>query len=176
MFNYAWRPLHLYPLLEAVAVQEKPKSYLGVGVWKGDCLVHMLKGALPTLERLVVCDPFFGHCGGPTDPKVVEDRVRAAGYTGSYELIHDYSNPGLWNWWKPEVTIDLALIDGDHNFGPALADLRAVVPHTKVTLVHDLDHSAVWDAFRTYVQARKLPFWCTAEAQGTGIIYNAEAR
>lgn len=172
MYRHEWRKMHVYDLLAAVALEEKPRSYLGIGVWKGDCISSVVKN-YKGLEDVVICDPLIGHCGGPKDPAFLLPKLRALSFDGELRWVHGPSKPDLENYLSSNgVTFDMAYVDGDHSYEMAAYDIATVVPRARVTLVHDLDHETVWRAFREYVQQHPLPFWVTAESQGTGIIYN----
>jgi len=176
MFDFSWRTLHIYPLLAALATAHRPKNYLEIGSWKGDSIAAILD-AYNGLDRVLVCDPFFGHCGGPKSPAFLEPKMRKHGFKGELQILHGLSQELL----RPHLetsgeVFDLALIDGDHNYEPAWIDITTVVPRSRITLVHDLDHDTVWKAFRQYVQKHAhLDFMVTAEHQGTGVIFNPQA-
>lgn len=174
MFDYRWRELHIYRLLPAVARRVQPKSYLEIGVWKG-ASVEALVGGYDGLERIVVCDPLFGHCGGPNDPGFLEPLLRKHGYNGQLHFLHGWSGELLpLHFQLTNETFDLSFIDGGHSYAEAAIDFDLVIPRSRVTLVHDLDHDQVWDALRDYLYEVRLPFWVTAEKQGTAVIFNDE--
>ena len=110
------RPSHptLYDALHVCTGLYPIRSYLEIGVHDGASLLAVLRSA-PELSRVVLCDV----------ERTIGDLPTRAEYHGSLVFLHGDSYDLI-----PQIheTFDLILVDGDHSYTYALADIRNSVP------------------------------------------------
>jgi predicted O-methyltransferase YrrM len=123
--RYAGLPA-LYTLLDQLARQTAPASYLEIGVRDGASLVCVLCAA-PEIKRLVLADTWESDYGGSGRASHQHISVLLAALDATKDtLFLDGDSKAT----VPSLTeqFDIALIDGDHSNEGVLADLHSVIP------------------------------------------------
>jgi hypothetical protein len=113
----------LWVLLARLAEDHHPSRYLEIGVREGGSLMSVLSQHHPDL--IALCDTWGGHHGGTArgSHAHIEDQLKAANYTG-YIIWMDGKSQELVPALPTDQRFDLINVDGDHDYAPALADLR----------------------------------------------------
>ena len=116
----------LYPVLDRMAREYDPSSYLEIGVRDGASLVCVLCAALH-IQRLVLADTWESDYGGTgrASHQHISVLLAALGATKNTLFLDGDSKATV-----PSLTekFDMALIDGDHSNEGLLADLHSVFP------------------------------------------------
>ena len=145
---------HVYQILAHLAPQ--CRSYLGIGVREGACLMSVVRNA-PKLDHIVVCDTWGNHHGGTGRGSHVHIDVQldAQGYAGRRQYLDGDSAiliPTLLTEPQYKWYFDMIFVDGNHGYDGALADLRHTWPLTRqYLLVHDIEDSRVWEATKVFL-------------------------
>lgn len=143
----------LYTVLESLAKEYKPRSYLEIGVQEGHSLERVLCAAPVT--DLVLCDTWGSNYGGTGKGSHVHIEAMLAlhAYAGSVKYLDGDSKELV-----PTINrkFDMILVDGDHSATGCLVDMRnawKLLNDGGIMIVDDLDHpqhaylSRVFDRF-----------------------------
>jgi predicted O-methyltransferase YrrM len=130
-------------ILYHLASKTRPAVYLETGVRRGWSMACV--GAAAPGCRLVGFDKWtnpYGNSPNP-GPDFVRSEVAKTGHIGEMELISGDTFQTLPAWLAahPGLTIDLALIDGDHTQAGAANDLTLIIPrlsHGGYLVIDDL--------------------------------------
>jgi len=131
----------LYRVLMDTAKKVKPKSYLEVGVREGHSLLSVLLGHVP--EKIELVDNWGLHSGGTgaNDRERIRQTIEMLG-VDEVTAIHSGNSEEV----LPLLTgpFDMALVDGDHSYWGAKADLRLcwrLLGSGGVLVMDDLHHN-----------------------------------
>lgn len=125
--------------LVAVVERERPRSYLEVGVARGDTF-HRIVSAMPAGSRAVAVDfpeQAWGLAGSAPELAAAAADLRAKGYD-VLVLSGDSRDASVVNAAKAGGPFDLVLIDGDHTAEGVAADWINYGADARVVAFHDI--------------------------------------
>jgi hypothetical protein len=116
----------LHSVLRALVQEERPASYLEIGVREGDSLKVVLDASGESLHRIALADTWGDSYGGTGRRSNAHIK----------KLLNGYGGEVLWLDGDSKQTIpplvdkfDLITVDGDHSPAGARADLEAAREH-----------------------------------------------
>lgn len=98
-----------------------------VGVWRGNYTIEILERL--DVKKLYLIDPYAAyetyedHEKKEIKSAEKQAREQLEQYKQKLVWIHDFSHKAVN--WIPENVLDFVYIDGNHNYGPVLADVTA---------------------------------------------------
>lgn len=116
--------LALYSVLQSATIAGEPRSYLEIGTREGNSLSTVLKyDWMKRIQRVACCDNWGSSYGGTGRGGHVhiEALLNEIGYAGAIEF-HDGDSKETVP--KIEGLFDLILVDGDHSYEGASADME----------------------------------------------------
>ena len=130
-FAEDWVYADICTVLLSAAEIIRPASYLEIGVRRGRSMA-MVAAAAPraALFGFDMWVPDYAGMDNP-GPDFVRAEMKRVEHQGELSLVSGDSHETVPRFFaeRPERTVDLITVDGDHSHGGALADLRAVIPH-----------------------------------------------
>lgn len=155
-------------------------TYLEIGTREGDSLRVVLEERSDTLASVWVADLWGTDYGGTGrgNHRHIDQLFDDFNFAGRRVFLDGNSRhtiPAL----MPEQgeAFDLVLVDGDHSFDGAMADLENVWPLVKpggAVVFHDITHPAHLDllgCFEEFVARHAAPHQIVAEPYGVGIAW-----
>ncbi|MGR0185156.1 class I SAM-dependent methyltransferase [Azospirillum aestuarii] len=133
-FGSNWMYADIVTVLLGLCDILQPATYLEIGVRRGRSLCAV--AAKHPECRLIGFDLWVdGYAGMPNPgPDFVRAELRKVGHTGTVDLIDGDSHRTVAAYLseRPELTLDLITVDGDHSVEGAFADLCDTVPRLAV--------------------------------------------
>lgn len=141
----------LYELMERLAADRAPRSYLEIGVQDGESLRRVVT-ASPQLRHLTLCDTWDSSYGGTGRGSAmhITALLHDLNYKGQVAYLNGRSQETLPTYWVGKLDtdrFDLVFVDGDHSEAGALADLiNGWAACGDVLVAHDIEFPEVWRA------------------------------
>lgn len=159
-FGDDWSYGDICTVLASAAQILGPATYLEIGVRRGRSMA-MVAAAAPE-AKLYGFDMWMPDYAGMPNPgpSFVTAEMKSAGHRGTLEFFSGNSHVTVPQFLaeRPDLTIDLITVDGDHSNDGALADLRTVIPRLSLggalvfdDIVHP-DHPYLIDVWRHAVE------------------------
>lgn len=149
-----------------------PLTYLEIGVHDGASLLTVLENA--PIRGLVLCDlwqPIEGGAGRGSHDHITALLAKRK-YQGSVQYL-DGDSHLLLPQLDPDLQFDLILVDGDHTFDGATADLEHVWPHLRVggiIIFDDVTRDALQRAWIQFTERHKLRLLFRIEDNGDATV------
>ena len=141
----------LYEFLAGHCRKHGIRSYLEIGTRDGDSLRVVIENS-PELDRIVCCDTWgseYGGSGRGSDDHIHRMLAELL-YVGNLACLTGHSKQTVPALKGP---FDLVLVDGDHSYAGAMADLENVWPLVSrggCVVFHDTNHPAHPDLARCF--------------------------
>jgi predicted O-methyltransferase YrrM len=165
----------LYEFLAGHFRTHSIRSCLEIGTREGDSLRVVVENS-PELSRIVCCDTWgnqYGGSGRGSDDHIHRMLAQLL-YVGNVACLTGDSKQTVPLLKGP---FDLVLVDGDHSFAGATADLENVWPLVSrggCVVFHDTNHPAHMDlaqCFNEFVARHNAPHQFITEGFGLGVAW-----
>lgn len=116
--------LNLYEVLTDLVIENKPASYLEIGVQEGLSLSTVLKADTPkSIDRVSLCDNWGPDFGGTSkgNHEHIHNVLRSVKFEGE---VNFYDGDSKITVPKIAEKFDLVLVDGDHSEHGCLIDME----------------------------------------------------
>jgi predicted O-methyltransferase YrrM len=183
-FGDGWRYADLYTTLSALASTLQPRTYLEVGVRRGNSMA-MVAAHAPSCQ-IVGFDLWIENYAGLTNPgkEFVRGQLARVEFAGTADFIDGDSARTVPEFFRthPDRYFDLVTIDGDHSDAGATTDLRNVLSRIALGGVVVFDdvvnpaHTGLRDVWqRTVAADSRFSSWMFDEA-GYGVAFAVRVR